>query len=81
MILVSGPAIAKLVMRTRKSAHEHIRRGSYGTVREIDGVLYAELGSIEARLGRTFSPEQLELARDGKPGRVLTVLEMEPANG
>jgi hypothetical protein len=76
MILVSGPAIAKLVLRTRKSAHEHIRRGSYGAVREIDGVLYAELGGVEARLGRKFSPEQLERARDGKPGRVLTLLPM-----
>jgi hypothetical protein len=73
MIWISGPVIAGLELRTRKSAHEHIRRGSYGEAREVSGVLYVALPGVEARKGRKVAPEQLALAADGKPGRILTL--------
>ncbi len=78
MILISGPVIARLDLRTRKSAHEHIRWGHYGPVHEIRGVLYVELSSVEARMGCKLPIEQLELAAEGRPGSLLTLPEAEP---
>ena len=79
MILISGPAIAKLSLRTRKSAHEHMRRGSFGPILEHGGILYARLPDVERRLGTTFSEGQLALAADGKLGRILTIAEPQEA--
>ena len=52
MVLISGPVIAKLALRTRKWAHEHMRRGTFGPLTvDSSGVLFAELSSVERRLG------------------------------
>jgi hypothetical protein len=74
MILISGPVIAKLCLHTRKWAHEHLRRGSFGPVTEHNGVLYAPLPNVERHAGETFSETRLALAVDGKPDRVLTII-------
>ncbi len=77
MILISGPVIAKLAFRTRKWAHAHLRRGSFGPVTVINGVLYAEQRGVEREVGETFSAARLALAAQGKPDRILAI-SVEP---
>jgi len=64
MILVSGSTIARLYGgRTRKWAHEHLRRGSFGPITVApDGVLFAALSGVEAYAGRSFTAAQLAAA-------------------
>jgi hypothetical protein len=69
MILVSGPVIAKLCLRTRKWAHEHLRRGSFGRVLEHNGVLFAELREIEQHVGTTF--DQAQIVAAGRPNQYV----------
>ena len=63
MVLISGPVIAKLALRTRKGAHEHMRRGSFGPL-TVDscGVLFADLAAVERRLGGPITRAQLDRA-------------------
>jgi len=78
MILVSGPTIGKLCARTRKWAHEHMHRGSFGKItRGPAGVLYAELGAVEHYSGLRFSPAQLEAAREGMGDRIIITEDTE----
>ena len=48
------------ILRTRKWAHEHMRRGTFGSV-TVDscGVLFADLAAVESRLGGPITPAQL----------------------
>jgi hypothetical protein len=80
MVLISGPVIAKLALRTRKWAHEHMRRGSFGPL-TVDGcgVLFADLGAVERRLGGPITQTQLERAAGGNPARVITIPDQEAA--
>jgi hypothetical protein len=74
--LISGPTIGKLCGRTRKWAHEHLHRGSFGPVTKgRGGVLYAKLTGVEAFVGSRFTAEQLTAAtaRTDKPARLLTI--------
>jgi hypothetical protein len=74
--LISGPTIGKLCGRTRKWAHEHLHRGSFGPIIEGQGgVLYADLIAVEDFVGSRFTKEQLAAAaaRDGKPARLFTI--------
>jgi hypothetical protein len=73
MVLISGPAIAKLCLRTRKWAHEHLRRGSFGLVIEHDGTIFAELPAVELHSGMHFTAEQIEAAVGGYSTRKLTL--------
>ena len=76
--LVSGPTIGRLCQRTRKWAHEHLHRGSFGPItRGEGGVFYADLGAVEAFVGSRFSEEQVAVAaaRNDKPARVITITE------
>jgi hypothetical protein len=83
MILVSGPTIARLGLHTRKWAHAHMQRGSFGAVIRVpvagyaDGVLYAELNGVERFLDRQFNQAEIDRAADGKPDRILTITENE----
>jgi hypothetical protein len=63
IVFVSGPVIARLALRTRKWAHEHLRRGSFGPVFEQNGVLFAGLDRVEKRCGRQFSYAQINRLR------------------
>ena len=80
MTLISGPVIAKLALRTRKWAHEHMRRGSFGPVTvDSGGVLFADRAVVERRLGGPITPAQLERAAGGIPARIITVPDIEEA--
>jgi hypothetical protein len=79
MILISGPVIAKLCLRTRKWAHARLRLGSFGVVVEHAGVLFAPLSGVEAYAGTTFTEDQLALAAGGKPDRILTITDPQEA--
>ena len=80
MVLISGPVIAKLALRTRKWAHEHMRRGTFGPL-TVDscGVLFAELSSVESRLGGPITPAQLDRAAGGISARIINVPDIEEA--
>ena len=80
MVLISGPVIAKLALRTRKWAHEHMRRGSFGSL-TVDscGVLFADLGAVERRLGGPITQAQLDRAAGGISARIITIPDIEEA--
>ena len=80
MTLISGPVIAKLALRTRKWAHEHMRRGTFGPL-TVDscGVLYADLAAVERRLGGPITRAQLDRAAGGIPARIIIVPDIEEA--
>jgi hypothetical protein len=80
MVLISGPVIAKLALRTRKWAHEHMRRGSFGPL-TVDsfGVLFADLATVERRLGGPITQAQLERAAGGNPARIVNGPDIEEA--
>ncbi|MGB7834210.1 MAG: hypothetical protein WBL84_18575 [Xanthobacteraceae bacterium] len=79
MVLISGPVIAKLALRTRKWAHEHMRRGSFGAV-TVDscGVLFADFAEVNRCLG-PITQAQLERAAGGIAGRIITIPDIEEA--
>jgi hypothetical protein len=80
MILISGPVIANLALRTRKWSHEHMRRGSFGSLTvDSSGVLFAELSGVERRLGGPITQAQLDRAAGGIAGRIITVPDIEEA--
>ena len=80
MILVSGPVIAKLALRTRKWSHQHLRRGTFGSLTvDSSGVLYADLAAVERRLGGPITPAQLERAAGGLAARIITIPDEEAA--
>jgi hypothetical protein len=77
---ISGPTIGKLCRRTRKWAHEHLHRGSFGPItRGAGGVLYTELTGVEDFVQSRFTADQLAAAtaRDDKPARLLTISKTE----
>jgi hypothetical protein len=80
MVLISGPVIAKLALRTRKWAHEQLRRGTFGSL-TVDscGVLFADLAAVERRLGGPVTPAQLERAAGGISARIITIPDIEEA--
>ena len=80
MTLISGPVIAKLALRTRKWAHEHMRRGSFGPLTvDACGVLFADLAAVERRLGGPITPARLDRAAGGNPARIIIVPDIEEA--
>ena len=80
MVLISGPVIANLALRTRKWSHEHMRRGSFGSVTvDSSGVLYADLAAVERRLGGPITQAQLDRAAGGIAARIITIPDIEEA--
>jgi hypothetical protein len=80
MILLSGPAIARLGLHTRKWAHEQIQRGAFGPVtRGPSGVLYVELSGVCEFYGRQFNQAEIDRAVGGQPDRILIVAANEVA--
>ena len=80
MVLISGPVIAKLALRTHKWAHEHMRRGTFGPlIVDSCGVLFADLAEVERRLGGPITLTQLERAAGGIPARIIIVPDIEEA--
>jgi hypothetical protein len=81
MIFVSGPAIARLMLRTRKWAHEAIRRGNFGPVSVRGGVLYVDLLAVQSHTCITFTDAQIDSAGEGMPDRIIRTQPNEDANG
>jgi hypothetical protein len=81
MTYLSGPAIARLVTCSRVVAHERMQRGDYGELLQRGGIWFAALADIEARVGHSFTPAQIEAAVDGYPDRriVLARERVRPA--
>jgi hypothetical protein len=77
MILISGPTIAALRMRTRMAENLAMRRGEYGPSFVIDGVRYVRLDEVERRTALKFSNQQLGAAAGGLPGRLLEIEGVE----
>jgi len=74
--LIAGPAIARLVLRSRKWAHEQICKGRFGRPIWRAGILYVELAQVERRIGAGFNSAQLEAACDGYRDRILTIPDL-----
>ena len=80
MVLISGPVIAKLALRTRKWSHEHMRRGTFGPL-TVDscGVLFADLTAVENRLGGPITRAQLDRAAGGISARIINIPDIKEA--
>ncbi|MDI1343335.1 MAG: hypothetical protein PSV22_04425 [Pseudolabrys sp.] len=81
MVLISGPAIARLNLRTRKWAFQAIRRGDFGPVSTHRGVLFVTLDAVQSRIGMTFSDAQIESAAEGIADRIIRTQPQEETNG
>jgi hypothetical protein len=79
MNLISGPAIARLFVRTRKWANDATNRAAFGPVTARRGVHFVSLTAVERHAGRTFTQAHIELAADGVPDRVLNLQRKERA--
>jgi hypothetical protein len=77
MILISGPTIAALRLRTRMAENLAMRRGEYGPSFMIDGVRYVRLDEVERRTTLKFSDQQLSAAAAGLPGRLVEIEGVE----
>jgi hypothetical protein len=71
MIFISGPAIARRYALTRKWAHEHLHRGTFGRTITLNGIIYARLEAVEAYSGEPFSQPQLRAAVADFPDRMI----------
>jgi hypothetical protein len=58
---ITPPVLARLLLCSRQFAHRTVKAGRFGSfVRRPDGALEVELADVEAALGVTFTPEQIE---------------------
>jgi hypothetical protein len=83
MVLISGPVIAKLALRTRKWAHEHMRRGTFGPL-TVDsyGVLYADLIAVSAAwVGRSRRHRSIALPVAIPPASSPSPTSRRPPDG
>ena len=72
-IYLSAPAIARLSACSRIAAHLQMRNGRFGPLLQRGRVPYADLGEVERHAGRQFTPEQIAMAVDGRPDRLITI--------
>ena len=68
---ISGPAIARLWLRSRMTVNEHMRAGGFGPLLRHGRIRYAALAAVERRVGQRISGEQLAAAVGGYPERIL----------
>jgi hypothetical protein len=76
-IYLSAPAIARLSACSRIAAHLQMRRGRFGPLVQRGRVPYAALIALEREVGRQFTPEQIAMAVDGRPDRLVAVTTEE----
>ena len=74
-IYLSAPAIARLSACSRIAAHVSMRRGRYGPLVQVGRVPFAALPAVERYAGRLFTPEQIAMAVDGRPDRLIKIDE------
>ena len=72
-IYLSAPAIARLSACSRIAAHVAMRNGRYGQLCSVAGFPMPRSPSVERNTGRQFTPEQIALAVDGRPDRLITI--------
>ena len=72
-IYLSAPAIARLSACSRIAAHLQMRNGRYGQLVQRGRVPFAALPAVERYAGRQFSPEQIAMAVDGRPDRLIKI--------
>ena len=72
MRFLSAPAIARLTAtRPRMTTCDRMRRGKYGLLLRHGRTPYAGIAAVEAFHGVKFTEQQISLAIDGKPDRLL----------
>jgi hypothetical protein len=54
-------------------ANRHLRAGKFGPLLRRGPVAFAPLAGVEHQVGRQFTPEQIALAVDGRPDRLITI--------
>jgi hypothetical protein len=72
-IYLSAPAIARLSACSRIASHVAMRHGRYGQLVQRGRVPYAAVSAVEHQVGRQFTPEQIALAVDGRPDRLIAI--------
>ena len=72
-IYLSAPAIARLSACSRIAAHVSMRRGRFGPLLQRGRVPYAALEAVEHNTGQEFSAEQIAMAVDRRPERLITI--------
>ena len=78
---ISGPVIARLLACSRMTANENMRAGAYGPLLRLGRMQYAALTAVERRAGRQFSPEQIAMAVNGRPDRIIVFQNHEDTDG
>ena len=69
---LSGPAISRLTLTpARMTVCDRMLRGKYGQVLRSGRIPYVSLAGVEAHHGVQFSEQQIALAVDGRPERLL----------
>ena len=58
---------------SRMSATATCAHGKFGPLLQRGPVAFAPLAAIEREVGRQFTPEQIALAVDGRPDRLITI--------
>jgi hypothetical protein len=67
-MVITTPAIARLFLRPRLWAFEHLQAGDFGPVICRRGrAYYVDLAAVEAFAGRSFTPVQLAAAGITQP--------------
>ena len=56
-----------------------MRSGRFGPLLQCGRIPYAALDAVERHSGQQFTKEQVAVAIDGHPGRILTIAESEEA--
>jgi hypothetical protein len=66
---LTPPVIAKLADRPARWAQREVRRGHFGEAVWPGNAQFLDLAIVERRLGRQFSPEQIDAAQGRTDGQ------------
>ena len=75
---LSGPAISRLTLTSaRMTVCERLLSGKYGQILRRGRTPYVDIAAVEAFHGVRFTEQQIALAVDGKPDRLLVIPDKE----
>ena len=78
MRYLSAPAISRLTAtKPPMTVHSRLSGGKYGRVLRCGRIPYAAIDAIETFHGVRFTEQQIALAVDGKPDRLLVIPDKE----
>ena len=77
---ISGPTIAALTQTPRMTINYRLRAGRYGPTFFHGRIRYADLAEVEKAVGLQFTETQIELAAQGRPGRVLRIPDQQESD-